>query len=141
MAHAIFEDEAKKRSLAVDVYSAGVLDFSDQPPLSETAATCLAHHTPLVKKTPTWVGQIPFKSIDRFLVMEHNHADMLTTEFGIPRKRISLLGTFDPNQRGAEIDDPFGLGSLAYERSYKLIRDCIVGYLDSEITSFEAGPP
>jgi protein-tyrosine-phosphatase len=131
MAHAIFVAEARKRSLAVEAYSAGVVDFSHQPALTETSATCLAHHTPPVKETPTWVGQLPLNSIERFLVMEHSHADMLTGEYGISAERISLLGTFDPQRRGAEIADPFGLGSLAYERSYKLIRDCVVGYLDS----------
>ena len=113
------------------VYSAGVFDFSDQPPLDETSMTCLQHKTPPAKETPTWVGQLPLVSINRFLVMEHDHAGALTSEFGISPDRISLLGTFDPRQRGAEIADPFGHGSLVYERSYKLIRDCIIGYLDT----------
>ena len=131
MAHAIFVAEARKRSLAIEVYSGGVYDFSDQPPLTETANTCLAHQTPPAKDTPTWVGQLPLDSIDRFLVMEHSHADVLTSEYGISPERISLLGSFDPNGRGVEIADPFGLGKVAYDRSYKLIRDCIHGYLDT----------
>jgi protein-tyrosine-phosphatase len=131
MAHAIFVAEARKRSLAVDVYSAGVFDFSDQPPLVETSTTCLNHNTPPPKETPTWVGQLPIDSINRFLVMEQDHAGRLTSEFGISANRITLLGTFDPRQRGNEIADPFGQGSLVYERSYRLIRDCIIGYLDT----------
>jgi protein-tyrosine-phosphatase len=131
MAHAIFVAEAKKRSLEVEVYSAGVFDFSDAPPLAETTITCLQHDTPPPKETPTWVGQLPLDSINRFLVMEQDHADVLMSEFGISPKRISLLGTFDPQRRGAEIADPFGHSSLVYERSYKLIRDCITGYLDA----------
>jgi len=131
MAHAIFVAEARKRSLAIEIYSGGVYDFSDQPPLTETANTCLAHQTPPAKDTPTWVGQLPLDSIDRFLVMEHSHADVLTSEYGISPERISLLGTFDPQRRGVEIADPFGLGRQAYERSYKLIRDCVVGYLET----------
>lgn len=131
MAHAIFVAEARKRSLAVTVYSAGVIDFSDAPPLDKTSMTCLQHKTPPAKETPTWVGQLPLVSINRFLVMEHDHAGALTSEFGISPDRISLLGTFDPRQRGAEIADPFGHGSLVYERSYKLIRDCVIGYLDT----------
>src|ERR1700694_298988 len=131
MAHAILVAEARKRSLAVTVYSAGVFDFSDAPRLVETANTCWQHHTPPPEKAPTWVGQLPLDSINRFLVMEQDHADALTKEFGVSAKRISLLGTFDPQQRGAEIADPFGHDSLVYERSYKLIRDCIVGYLDT----------
>ena len=129
MAHAIFVAEATKRSLSVEVYSAGVFDFSDAPPLTETSMTCLRHNTPPPKEAPTWVGQLPLDSIKRFLVMEQDHADVLTSEYGISPRRISLLGTFDPQHRGAEISDPFGQGSLVYERSYKLIRDCIIGYL------------
>lgn len=130
MAHAIFVDEARKRSLTVDVYSAGVYDFSDAPALVETTTTCLQHNTPPPKETPTWVGQLPLDSISRFLVMEHDHADMLEHEYGVSLDRISLLGEFDPQQRGLEIADPFSHSSLVYERSYQLIRDCIVGYLD-----------
>jgi protein-tyrosine-phosphatase len=131
MAHAIFLAEASKRSLAVDVYSAGIYDFSDAPPLQETSMTCLQHNTPPPKESPTWVRQLPLKSIDRFLVMEQDHADMLMSKYGISPARISLLGQFDPQQRGAEIADPFSYGSLVYERSYELIRDCIIGYLDT----------
>ena len=131
MAHAIFLAEARKRSLAVDVYSAGIYDFSDAPPLQETSMTCLQHNTPPPKESPTWVRQLPLKSIDRFLVMEQDHADMLMSKYGISPTRISLLGQFDPQQRGAEIADPFSYGSLVYERSYELIRDCIIGYLNT----------
>ena len=131
MAHAIFIDEAKKRSLAVEVYSAGVYDFSDAPALLETTTTCLQHNTPPPKETPTWAGQLPLDSIDRFLVMEHDHADVLESEYGVSADRISLLGSFDPRQRGAEIADPFSHSSQVYESSYQLIRDCIVGYLDT----------
>jgi protein-tyrosine-phosphatase len=131
MAHAIFLDEARKRSLAITVYSAGVFDFSDAPRLAETSNTCLHHNTPAPEKDPTWVGELPLDSINRFLVMEQSHADRLTSEFGISPERISLLGTFDPQRRGIEIADPFGEDSLIYDNSYKLIRDCILGYLDT----------
>ncbi len=131
MAHAIFLAEARKRYLAVEVYSAGILDFSDAPTLVETSTTCLHYNTPPPKKTPTWVGELPLDSIDRFLVMERFHADALKSEYGISPDRIRLLGTFDPKRRGAEIADPYGQGSVVYERSYRLIRECIVGYLDT----------
>jgi len=131
MAHAIFLDEAKKRSMAVTVYSAGVFDFSDAPALAETSRTCLQHNTPPPKELPTWVGQLPVNSIDRFLVMEQDHADILSREFGVSPQRISLLGTFDPRQRGREIADPFGQGARVYDRCYQLLRDCVIGYLET----------
>jgi protein-tyrosine-phosphatase len=131
MAHAIFVAEARKRFLSVEIYSAGVFDFSDAPPLDETTMTCVRHNTPPPKESPTWVRELPLDSINRFLVMEQAHANVLTSDYGISPERISLLGTFDPRQRGAEIDDPFGKGARVYESSYKLIRDCIIGYLDT----------
>lgn len=132
MAHAIFVDEAKKRKLTVEIYSAGVIDFSDQPPVDETSRTCLHYHTPPPKQAPTWVRELPCDQIKRFLVMENGHAETLTREFGISPDRISLLGTFDPQQRGAEISDPFfSYSGEVYRRSYELIRDCIIGYLDT----------
>jgi len=132
MAHAILCDEARKRSLAIDIFSAGTLDFSDQPPLIETSTTCLHFHTPVPKQTPTWVAQLPLDSIDRFLVMEQRHADALREQFGVSADRISLLGTFDPKRRGAEIDDPFfSYSEEVYRSSYRKIRDCIIHYLDT----------
>ncbi len=131
MAHAILVDEAKKRSLNVEVYSAGVVDFSDAPPLDETSSMCLRHNTPAPDKAPTWIRELPLESITRFLVMEQDHADALVYVHGISPERVSLLGEFDPKKRGAELADPFAEGEAAYERSYLRIRDCIVGYLET----------
>ena len=132
MAHAILVDEARKRSLSIDVYSAGVIDFSDQPLVDQTSRTCLYYNTPSPKDSPSFAGRLPLDTIKRFLVMEIGHAETLADEFGISPDRISLLGTFDPRKRGAEIDDPFfSYSDAVYRRSYERIRDCIVGYLDT----------
>ncbi len=63
--------------------------------------------------------------------MEQEHADALVYVHGISPERVSLLGEFDPKQRGEELGDPFAQGDAEYERSYLRIRDCIVGYLDT----------
>jgi hypothetical protein len=100
--------------------------------LIETWSTCLHYNTPPPKVRPTWVGELPLRSIDRFLVMEQVHADALQSECGIPASKISLLGSFDPKHRGAEIDDPFfSFSEQVYRRSYEMIRDCVVGYLET----------
>jgi protein-tyrosine-phosphatase len=131
MAHAILVAEAGKRQLSIEAYSAGVYDFRDLPPVSDTVATCLNHNTPPPKTESTWVPELPLDSIDRFLVMGQHHADSLISEFGISPDRVSLLGEFDPQSRGREISDPIGMGKTVYEDCYGLIRDCIVNYLDS----------
>lgn len=131
IAHAILVSEIEKRSLSVEVYSAGVLDFRGAPPVNDTLRTCLDHNTPSPKEEPTWVPDLPLNSITRFLVMENYHADRLVNEFGISRDRVRLLGEFDPHDRGPEIDDPFGQGGAVYKRAYMRIRDCIINYLDT----------
>lgn len=131
MAHAIFVSEAEKRKLPVEVYSAGVLDFRGAPAIDDTTRTCTLHNTPAPRHVATWVRELPLDSIARFLVMEQYHSDALVRNFGIAPERISLLGEFDPQQRGLEIDDPFSYSSAVYEECYGQIRDCIVNYLDT----------
>jgi protein-tyrosine-phosphatase len=131
MAHAIFVSEAKQRQLEVDVYSAGVFDFRGAPAIHETTATCELNKTPAPDEVASWIRDLPLHSISRFLVMEQLHADVLIAEYGVSPGRVSLLGKFDPLRRGGEIDDPFGGSNAVYQKSYELIRDCIVNYLDS----------
>ena len=131
MAHAIFVAEAKRRQLSYDVYSAGVFDFRGAPAIWETTNTCELNHTPAPEEIATWIGDLPLESINRFLVMEQLHADVLRYEHGVSQDRIRLLGEFDPRERGREIEDPFGQSNAVYQQQYDLIRDCIVNYLDS----------
>jgi len=129
MAHAIFVAEVEKRKLPVDVYSAGVLDFRGAPAIADTTRTCTLHNTPAPEDVANWVRDLPLDSITRFLVMEQYHADALIGNFGVTPDRVSLLGEFDPQQRGLEIDDPYSYSSAVYAACYGQIRDCIVNYL------------
>lgn len=131
IAHAIMAAEVERRGLPVEIYSAGVFDFRGEPAIDDTTRTCKLHDTPAPADVATWVGDLPLDSIKRFLVMERLHASVLTEDYGIEPERVSLLGEFDPQQRGVEIADPFSGSSAVYEQSYLQIRDCIVGYLDA----------
>lgn len=131
MAHAIFLAETRRRQLTVDVYSAGVFDFRGASAIRETTATCELNKTPAPQEIATWVRDLPLQSIKRFLVMERLHADVLRREYAISPDRVSLLGEFDPQNRGPEIDDPFGQSDAVYQQAYDLILDCIVNYLDT----------
>ncbi|MFN2456233.1 MAG: hypothetical protein ABR577_18685 [Pyrinomonadaceae bacterium] len=131
MAHAIFVSELEKRGLPVEVYSAGVLDFRGAPAIDDTTRTCALHNTPAPREVATWVRDLPLDSINRFLVMEQHHADVLIGTFGVAPERVSLLGKFDPRQRGDQIEDPYSRGSVVYAECYGQIRDCIINYLDT----------
>jgi hypothetical protein len=62
--------------------------------------------------------------------MERRHIDSVMAR-GVAAERISLLGEFDPQSRGPEIDDPMGEDAVAFERCYNQLRDCIIRYLDT----------
>ncbi|HKO95829.1 MAG TPA: hypothetical protein VJU86_02475 [Pyrinomonadaceae bacterium] len=139
IAHAILLAEAKQRSIPVEVYSAGIFDFRDAPPIHDTTATCASRQTPAPDKAPTWICELPLDSITRFLVMEQFHAHTLINGYGISPDRVSLLGDFDPKERGAEIDDPYAQSRTVYDECYDRIRDCIVNYLDTTNDLKETG--
>ena len=131
MAHAILVAEARRRNLPVDVYSAGVFDFRGSPPIGDTTSTCASHNTPAPEEIATFVGDLPLESITRFLVMEQMHARELIETHGVDEGRVSLLGEFDPKDRGLEIADPFSMGLPVYEQCYNQLHDCIVNYLET----------
>jgi len=131
MAHAIFVAEARRRNLPVDVYSAGVFDFRGSPAIADTTNTCASHSTPAPEEIATFVSDLPLERITRFLVMEQMHARELIETFGVDERRVSLLGEFDPKERGLEISDPFSMGLPVYERCYNQLYDCIVNYLET----------
>lgn len=131
MAHAICSDEVSRRGVLVQIYSAGVYDFTDLPPVNDTVATCDKFQTPVPKEESTWAANLPLDSIAHFLVMEQHHADVLVEEFGVSPERVSLLAEFDPHDRGKEIADPIGRAAEVYDKCYRQIRDCVNKYLDT----------
>jgi len=131
MAHAIAVSEITKRGLAIEVYSAGTMDFTGTAPPIATWVTCCQNNTPPMKDVATFVRDLPLSSIDTFFVMEHEHVTRLVFEYGISPFRVSLLGTFDPNSPDPEIEDPMNQGSVKFDRCYARIRRCITHYFDT----------
>ena len=131
MAHAIFAAEVKRRKLPITVVSAGTWDFGEVEAVAEARLTCDKRKTPMPKFLSTHIGKIDLSSVTRVFVMEHQHVTTLLAETSLPPERITLLGKYDPQQRGAEIDDPIGQNCEAFEACYERLRDCIMHYLDT----------
>ncbi len=132
MAHAIFEAEARKRGLVVEVLSAGIEDgFQGTMAAREARLVCEKHGTPMSKLLADYAGQIDLASARRVFVMQSSHLEALVAQVEVPAERFSLLGEFDPLQRGAEIEDPIGQDMAAFDYCYGRLRDCITHYLDT----------
>ena len=132
MAHAIFEAEANKRGLLVEVLSAGISSgFAGTMAAREARLVCEKHGTPMSKLLSDHVGKLDITSARRVFVMESEHLEALVAQSELPSSRFSLLGDFDPLQRGAEIEDPIGQDMAAFDRCYGRLRDCITHYLDT----------
>lgn len=131
MAHAIAVPELAKRGWAVEVHSAGTMDFTGTEPALPTWVTCCQNNTPPQNDGSTFVRDLPLQSIGRFFVMEHRHASTLITEYGVPASRVTLLGTLDPTSKEPEIEDPINRGSVEFERCYARIHRCVLHYFDT----------
>ncbi len=131
MGHAICVPEIARRGWEVEILSAGTMDFTGTPPARATWFTCCQNNTPPRKEGSTFVRDLPLANIDRFFVMEHVHAATLIDEYGVPPERVSLLGTFDPESREPEVEDPIGLGKVEFDQCYARIRRCVLHYLET----------
>jgi len=131
MAHAILESEVARRSLPIKVYSAGVSDFTDTCPADAAWITCLQHGTPISKFSATFVRDLDLSRTVRIFIMEPAHHEVLASLRPDISAPVTLLGQFDPKQRGTTIEDPMNQRVLAFERCYSRLRDCINHYLDT----------
>ena len=131
MAQAICAAEVKRRGWPITVLSAGVWDFEGTEAVEGARLTCARHDTPMIKVVSTPFSKVDLAGTARVLVMERTHAATLVAEASLPPEKVTLLGTFDPHQRGDEIDDPTGQEIAAFERCFARLQDCIVHYLDT----------
>ncbi len=132
MAHAIFASEVARRHLAVRVLSAGVCPgFEGMLAAREARLICDRHKTPMPKFVATHIAREDVSGVRRLFAMERSNIASLSTHTTLSPDRISLLGEFDPEHRGSDIDDPIGQDSTAFERCYEQLRDCILHYLDT----------
>jgi len=129
MAHAIFVAEAKRRGLRVNVISAGIWDFEGTPTADEACLACERHQIPMQKFIATHIHNADLEGLTRVFVMEQKHVEALLAKTALPPDRISLLSKYDPQERGADIEDPMGQDAAAFDTCFRRIRDCIVNYL------------
>jgi protein-tyrosine-phosphatase len=132
MAQAIFASESTRRGQSISVRSAGVWSgFDGMLAATEARTVCERHGTPMPNFVSTHIATADLSGATRVFAMEHSHISALLADSRISPGRISLLGEFDPQGRGPEIDDPIGQDIAAFERCYERLRDCIVHYLDT----------
>ena len=132
MAHAIFAAEVERRGLPVTVHSGGTWwELEGHAVADEALRTCERHGTPLRKFSATHYAAADLEGAARVFVMERRHMEVLLGETSLASERLSVLGVFDPEYRGAEIDDPMGQDAAAFDACYGRLRDCIRHYLDT----------
>jgi len=132
IAHAICTAEARRRGLKVGILSAALApEYEGMLAAREARLVCDRYRTPMPKFVSAHISHVDVSSARRIMVMERSHISPVLNAGKCPAERISLLGEFDPQQRGAEIEDPIGRDTAAFERCYERLRDCILRYLDT----------
>jgi protein-tyrosine-phosphatase len=131
MAHAIFAHELRRRGLHVSVTSASVVDMEEMQVAFHSRAACEHYGTPLQRAFSAFHASVDLKSAVRVFGMQRSHLDALQRNASVAPERLSLLGEFDPLRRGSEIDDPMGGTLEQHLACYRVLRDCILTYLDA----------
>jgi protein-tyrosine phosphatase len=131
MAHAIFVSELQRRRLTVNVLGAGILDMEGMQAAPYSQVACEQYATPLPKLESVYYKTVDLQSAVRVFGMEERHLIILERDAEVPAARLSLLGEFDPQGRGAQIRDPMGGTLEQHLACYRQLRDCIVHYLNT----------
>jgi protein-tyrosine-phosphatase len=132
MAHAIVTGEVARRGLKVRVLSAGVsTGFEGMLAAREARLACDRHKTAMPKFIGTHISNTDVSICQRLFVMERAQIAAVSTYTTLPTERITLLGEYNPQRRGLEIEDPMGHDRAAFDRCYAQLRDCIVHYPDT----------
>jgi protein-tyrosine phosphatase len=131
MAHAIFVSELQRRKLAVSVLGAGILDMEGMQAAQYSQVACAQYATPLPKLESVYYKTVDLQRAVRVFGMEERHLFILARDAGVQDARLSLLGEFDPQGRGAQIKDPMGGTLEQHLACYRQLRDCIVHYLNT----------
>lgn len=130
IAHAVLEALAERAGRDVEVFSAGIMDFTGTFPAEAAWITCLQRGTPIVDVVSTYAGDLDLESMDWILGMEQRHLAWLAKRALPAAVSVALLGRFDPERPGAEVADPINKGLPAFESCYTQIDRCVRGFLE-----------
>ncbi|MFQ3671233.1 MAG: hypothetical protein SNJ84_07220, partial [Verrucomicrobiia bacterium] len=125
MAHAICLARCAELSLPINVFSAGLLDYTGQYLVENAWLVCCKNGTPPAKSTSTFIRDLPIAQMDRFLVMEHRHQAILQEDYRMAPGIIGLLGAYDVNNKDHEIKDPIGRAPIEFEKCYSRLSLCV----------------
>jgi len=128
MGHAVLAHEAKKRSLPVEVDSAGTAAYHvGEPPDERTVATCKKYSVPINHRARA-VESSDFKNFDYILASDS--ANLSNLKSMAPKDstaKIALFGSFGDSK---PIADPYYGGINGFEKAYDQCIQYSNGFLD-----------
>ena len=135
MAESIMRSILEKRGRTdIEVFSAGVKDYTDIEPIDKVVTVCEKNGTPICKSGATFMDNVDLESMDWILAMQFAHIAKLRKEKNLPPKvKVALLGQFSPNSEDHhEIMDPMGKRLAVFDKCYRQIDQCIRTFLETE---------
>ena len=124
---------ARKGKSEIQVASAGMLQWAQQPASDPAIEVCQEHGIDIRQHRSSVLSQNMVMSQDIILVMETRHALAVSDLCPSRGARVYLLGEFSAEDPGQEIDDPIGMPIDFYRRSFETLRSCLdrfVAWLD-----------
>lgn len=96
MAEGIFNQLAKDSNINVIAESFGVDTITGAPVSEKSVEACKEIGVDISNLTSTYVDDVNLEKYEAFYCMSQSHAGLLYEYYGVPAKKIKILGISDP---------------------------------------------
>ncbi len=108
----------------IQVSSAGVMGLEGRPPTDPAIEVCSSRGVDISGFRAASLNREMVVSADLILVMEHHHFRFIARRYPEGKKKVALLGAFDPVEPGTEIEDPIEMPVTQYQETLVRIERC-----------------
>ncbi len=123
----------------ITVTSAGLIPWEGRPACELAVKVCRAVGVDIAGHRSTPIVRPLAEEADLILVMEKRHYRFIARRFPDARRKVVMLGAFDPEAPGSEIPDPIGEPLEIYLDVRERIRRCVDGVV-GWLGDYRAGP-
>lgn len=130
MGEGVLRSKLDKAGLSyIKVDSAGTSGWDNESPTPEAVSACLEIGVDISGLRSAPISGRMIQEADLILAMEKYHVDEMKKLYDAPDDKIFLMGDFNDENPGMEIDDPYAKSMSYYRRVLENICGCADGFV------------
>jgi len=114
----------------IHVDSAGTSGWDRQSPTSEAIEVCSEIGVDISSQRSAPISKQMIQASDLIVAMEKYHLREMIKSCDAPDEKLFLLGEFDAQNPGLEIQDPYGMPLSYYRNILQIIYHCVDGLIE-----------